>query len=170
MKKHIMVAALLALLVIALAGVSQAGQERMGLIGDAYGLLQDESDFLTHYSQIAQGEGIRLYGYYRFTYMDVMDWDDDLDLLDAPRYFHLDTSGANNYATYDLMSELDAFAQRQSIEVPQGDFNPWGNENRQQISDERGKDPVANVLKLLQTNKARIEWSTGRGVSVLFDL
>jgi hypothetical protein len=58
MKKHIMVAALLPLLVIVLAGFSQAWNERME---DSYGLLQDESDILTHPSQIVQGEGMRFY-------------------------------------------------------------------------------------------------------------
>jgi hypothetical protein len=183
MTKRIMVAALLPLLVIAFAGVSQAWQERMGGMGDAYGLLQDESDFLTHPSQIAQGGGVRFYGDYRFTYTDVMDWDYDLDRLDAPPYSHFYTSGTSNFAEYDLMSDLDAFAQRQSIEEPQGGFKPGGevqiayrqeeNENWQQINldgDGERKTPADNVLSLLKMDKARIEWSTGGGLSVLFDL
>ena len=176
MTKHIMVVALVPLLVIALAGVSQAWQ---GGMGDPYGLISDEPGFLIHPSQIAQGDGIRFYNHYRFTYTDVMGWDYDLDLQDAPLYSPFDTSGTNNYAEYDLMSDLDAFAQRQSIEEPQGDFHPGSkvpayseeeNENWQQISDEGGKDPAANVLEFLQTDKARIEWSTGSGVAVLFDI
>jgi hypothetical protein len=74
------------------------------------------------------------------------------------------------------MSNLDAFAQRQSIEEPQDDFNPdpayseEENENWQQISDEEGKDSDGHALKLLQTDKARIEWSTGNGVTVVLDI
>jgi hypothetical protein len=176
MKKHIMIAVLLPALVIVLAGNSHAWQERMGGVGKPYGLLPDELLFLTHPTQIAQGEGIWFHGYYRFTYTDMMDWDYDLDLLDAPLYSHFYTSGTSNYAEYDLMSYLDAFAQRQSIEELQGDFNlpianrQEKNENWQQISDEGGKDPTGNALKLLKTDKARIEWSTGSGVAVLFDI
>jgi hypothetical protein len=76
MKKHIMVAALLPLLVIVLAGFSQAWNERME---DSYGLLQDESDILTHPSQIVQGEGMRFYDDYRFTYTGVTGWSYSLD-------------------------------------------------------------------------------------------
>ena len=179
MTKHIMVAALLPLLVIAPAGVSQAWQ---GGMGDPYGLISDEPGFLIHPSQIAQGEGIRFYNHYRFAYTDVMDWDYDLDLQDAPLYSLFDTSGTNNYAEYDLMSDLDAFAQRQSIEELQGDFNQGGevpayneeeDENWQQINldgdGERGT-LADNVLSLWKMDNARIEWSTGSGVAVLFDI
>lgn len=128
MKKHIMVAALLPLLVIALAGVSQAWK---GGMEDSYGILQDESDFLTYPSQIAQGEGIRFYDDYRFTYADVTGWGYSLDQFNTVGTF-------TDY--YDL------------------------------ADDGEEKDTDGNALKLLQTDKARIEWSTGSGVAVLFDI
>ena len=77
MKKSMLILVLLPLLVIALGGVSQAWQGRMAGMGDPYGLLADESDFLIHPAKIAKGEGVRFYGYYRFTYTDVTDWDID---------------------------------------------------------------------------------------------
>ena len=79
MKTRMFVLVLLPLLVLALAGESQAWQGRMGGMGDPYGLLADESDFLIIPAKIAGGEGIRLYGGYQFTYRDVTDWNYDLD-------------------------------------------------------------------------------------------
>jgi hypothetical protein len=84
MTRHIMVAALVPLLVMALAGISQAWQGGMAGMDDPYGLISDESDFLIHPAKIAQGDGVRFYGDYWFTYPGVMDWDYDLDRLDAP--------------------------------------------------------------------------------------
>jgi hypothetical protein len=129
MKKRIIVAVLVPLLIIALAGVSQAGQ---GKVDDPYGLLQDESDLLSHPSQIAQGEGIRFYDDYLFTYTGVNDEEDNsLDQLNTADtltdYYYLDDDGER-------------------------------------------KDSADNVLNLLKLGKTRVEWSTGNGVSVLFDL
>ena len=81
MRTKMFIVVFLPLLVLALAGVSQAWQGRMGGAGDPYGLLQDESDFLIHPSKVASGEGIRYYGGYRFTYTGVMDWDHELDVF-----------------------------------------------------------------------------------------
>jgi hypothetical protein len=128
MKKHIMVAALLPLLVIALAGVSQAWSERME---DPYGLLQDEAFFLTHTSKIAQGEGVRFYDDYRFTYTGVTGWSYSLDQFNT-------VGTLTDY--YDLAGEGER------------------------------RNSADNVLHLLKTDKARIEWSTDGGLSVLFDL
>ena len=61
MKKGFFTLMVLSLLVCALAGVSQAWQRRMGGMGDPYGLVADESDFLIHPATIAAGEGIRFY-------------------------------------------------------------------------------------------------------------
>ena len=98
MRKGIPRLILLAVMILCLAGVSQAWQGRMGGMGDPYGLVQDESDFLYHPSKIAAGEGVRFYGDYRFTYTDVMDWDYDVDVFPAGiplliRFFRYDTSG-----------------------------------------------------------------------------
>jgi hypothetical protein len=129
MKKRIIVAVFVPLLIIALAGVSQAGQRK---VDDPYGLLQDESDLLSHPSKIARGEGIRFYDDYLFTYTGVNDGEDNsLDQLNTTDtltdYYYLDDDGER-------------------------------------------KDPADNVLNLLKLGKTRVEWSTGNGVSVLFDL
>jgi len=87
----------LPLLIFFLAGTSYAWQGRMSGMGDPYGLLSDESDFLIHPAKIATGEGVRFYGHYRFTYTDVMEWDYDSDWFDSTGvlaiYSHFDTSG-----------------------------------------------------------------------------
>jgi hypothetical protein len=128
MTKHIMVVALVTLLVIALAGVSQAGSEKME---DPYGLLQDEAVFLTHTPQIVQGEGVMFYDHYRFTYTDVTGWSYSLDQFNT-------VGTLIDY--YDLAGEGER------------------------------RNSADNVLHLLQTDKVRIEWSTGSGVAVLFDI
>jgi hypothetical protein len=87
-------------LIFTLAGPSYGWQGRMTGMADPYGLLLDESDFLIHPSKIAQGKGITFYGDYRFTYTNVRNWDNHLDLLDTSGiltdFFHYDTSG-NEY-------------------------------------------------------------------------
>ena len=107
MKKYIIVAALLSLLVFALAGVSQAGQREM----DPYGLLHYRTAFLT--------------------YTGVTGWGNSLDQFNTVGIF-------TDY--YDL------------------------------TGDGGKKDTAGHALKLLQTDKVRIEWSTGNGVAVLFDI
>ncbi len=76
MSKRILFVVLLPVLVFALAGVSYSWQGRMGGMGDPFGLVADESDYLIHPAKIAKGEGIRFYGDYRFTYTGVTKWDD----------------------------------------------------------------------------------------------
>jgi hypothetical protein len=86
MKKVLLTMICLFVLVFALSGISYGWQGRMGGMGDPFGLVQDESDFLIHPAKIANGEGIRFYGDYRFTYIGVTDWND--------RWSHLRLSGA----------------------------------------------------------------------------
>jgi hypothetical protein len=74
MKKTPLFIFILAFLLFSQAGVSYGWQGRMAGMGDPYGLVEDESDFLIHPSGIAKGEGINFYGNYRFNYRDVMDW------------------------------------------------------------------------------------------------
>jgi hypothetical protein len=63
-------------LAILLTGFPAYGWEgRMGGMGDPFGLVEDESDFLIHPSKIAVGEGTKFYGDYRFNWRDVSDWD-----------------------------------------------------------------------------------------------
>jgi hypothetical protein len=75
MKKVLLFMIGFSLLVFGLSGVSEGWQGRMGGMGDPYGLISDESDFLIHPAKIAKGEGIRFYGNYRFTYRDMFDMD-----------------------------------------------------------------------------------------------
>jgi len=82
----------LPLLVFALASTSYGWQGRMGGMGDPYGLISDESDFLIHPAKIAKGEGVRFYGNYRFTYRDMFDEDIIGDTLGFGTY-SLDLSG-----------------------------------------------------------------------------
>jgi hypothetical protein len=65
---------ILGFLVFLIAVPAHSWQGRMGGMGDPYGLVQDESDFLIHPAGIANGKGINFYGNYRFNYTDVMDW------------------------------------------------------------------------------------------------
>jgi hypothetical protein len=74
MKKNCLFFVIISFLVLSLAGVSYGWQGRMGGMGDPYGLVQDESDFLFHPAGIANGKGINFYSNYRFNYTDVMDW------------------------------------------------------------------------------------------------
>ena len=181
MAKHIMVVALVPLLVIALAGVSQAWQ---GQMDEPYGLLQDESDFLIHPSEIAQGEGIGFYGDYRFPYTDAMDWDYALDRLDAPLWrvgvffaydgmrsdfdADEDCSDTSTVGEYDLTKEFYKVGGEGQIAYRQEEYGKWQQSNPDGAGER--KTSADNVLNLLKMDKARIEWSTGGGVSVLFDL
>ena len=74
MKKSCLFFVILGFLVFSLAGVSYGWQGRMGGMGDPYGLVQDESDFLFHPAKIANEKGINFFGNYRFNYTDVGDW------------------------------------------------------------------------------------------------
>jgi hypothetical protein len=84
---------ILSFLVLSLAGVSHGWEGRMAGMGDPYGLIMDESDFLIHPAGIANGKGINFYGNYRFGYYDVTDWDYKLTLFNP-------STGAfiNNYS------------------------------------------------------------------------
>jgi hypothetical protein len=97
MGKKVLFLTILAVLVLAIAGVAQAWQGRMGGMGDPYGLVADESDYLIHPAKIANGEGVRFYGDYRFTYTGVMDWDYDVAVFNSGgsllRSYRYNTSG-----------------------------------------------------------------------------
>lgn len=82
MKKIPLFILILTFLVFSLAGIAYSWQGRMAGMGDPYGLIMDESDFLIHPAGIAKGEGIKFYGHYRFNYTDVRDWKYTLDLFD----------------------------------------------------------------------------------------
>lgn len=67
-------------MLVALGGSALAWQGRMAGMGDPYGLLEDESDFLVHPSLIAEGQGVNFFGHFGFQYRDVSDWKYDFKL------------------------------------------------------------------------------------------
>jgi hypothetical protein len=91
MGKRILFLMILTVLICALAGVTQAGQGRMGGMGDPYGLVKDDSEFNIHPAKLAQGEGVRFYGYYRFTYTGV-DWGYDVGVINPAGVLTLSNS------------------------------------------------------------------------------
>ncbi len=97
MKRTLVFLVCFSLLVFVMAGTSYSWQGRMGGMGDPYGLISDESDFLIHPAKIATGEGTRFYGDYRFTYRGVTDWSYSLDWFIPPGVYlgsiDYDTSG-----------------------------------------------------------------------------
>ena len=75
MKKRHLYILMICFLVFSLAGLAHGWQGRMEGMGNPYGLVEDESDFLIHPFGIANGEGLKFYGGYSFKYRDVLDWD-----------------------------------------------------------------------------------------------
>ena len=61
------------LMVTALSSGAFAWEGRMSGMGDPYGLVPDESDFLTLPTKILDGSGVKYYGDARFTYHDMLD-------------------------------------------------------------------------------------------------
>lgn len=61
--------------IVCLALPSSAWQGRMAGVGDAAGLIEDESDYLIHPAQIASGKGFNAYGHYRLGYNKTTKWD-----------------------------------------------------------------------------------------------
>lgn len=62
------------LIVACFSGSGLAWQGRMAGMGDPYGLLEDESDFLIHPAMIVDGKGVNYYGHFGFEYRDVSNW------------------------------------------------------------------------------------------------
>ncbi len=97
MKKSCLFFVIFGFLVFSLAGVSYGWQGRMAGMGDPYGLVADESDFLIHPAKIANGKGINFYGGYRFNYTGVTDWSYNLDRFNPAGtligFYNYDTSG-----------------------------------------------------------------------------
>jgi len=153
MKKVLLFLLGLSFLVITLAGTAYSWQGRMGGMGDPYGLVQDESDFLIHPAKIAKGEGVRFYGDYRFTYTDVTDWEYYDASFDIPGdelrhdalvgaafplgpgrmglFFQYDGmrgdyDGTSPTEVIQLTSDFDDFALRLLYGLPIGGFNLGG--------------------------------------------
>ncbi len=62
-------------LVLLCAVPTQAWQGRIAGMGSVYGLVEDESDFLTHPAGIANGKGLNFYGFLNTTYDETTKWD-----------------------------------------------------------------------------------------------
>ncbi len=75
MKRNWLSVFLILLFFAVMAAPAQAWQGRMAGVGDAYGLIEDESDYLTHPAVIAMGKGFNAYGHYRLTYNKTAKWD-----------------------------------------------------------------------------------------------
>lgn len=71
MEKRVWSVLIVFLFVFSLAGVAHSWQGRMAGMGNPFGLVMDESDFLIHPSEIADGKGVTFYGNYRFNWLDV---------------------------------------------------------------------------------------------------
>jgi hypothetical protein len=56
-------------------GISFSWQGRMAGMGDPFGLIEDESDLLINPAKIADGQGVKYFGDFRFTYGNVTDWE-----------------------------------------------------------------------------------------------
>jgi hypothetical protein len=98
MKKSCLFFVILGFVLFSLAGISHSWQGRMAGMGDPYGLVQDESDFLFHPAGIADGKGINFYGNYRFNYTDVGDWN-----------ITLTYSNPGNFTQYPFKNSGDEF-------------------------------------------------------------
>ena len=93
MKKTPLFILILTFFTLSLAGVSHGWQGRMEGMGDPFGLIADESDFLIHPAGIAKGQGINFYGFYRFNWREVTDWNYTLDFGPGISQFPYRSSG-----------------------------------------------------------------------------
>jgi hypothetical protein len=64
----------LVLLLVVFSGNAFAWEGRMAGMGDPTGLVADESDLLIHPAKTANGEGVRVYNFYRFNYKNISEW------------------------------------------------------------------------------------------------
>jgi hypothetical protein len=75
---------ILGFFVLCIAGPAHSWQGRMAGMGDPYGLIQDESDFLIHPAGIANGKGMNFYGDFRYTWNEVNKWNVDFTGIYPP--------------------------------------------------------------------------------------
>jgi hypothetical protein len=68
MNRRLLMVLVMFLMVILMAGVAQGWQGRMAGMGDPVGLVKDESDFLIHPAEIADGKGTNFYGNFNLDY------------------------------------------------------------------------------------------------------
>ena len=86
-------AVLAVLLVLMQTAPVWAWQGRMAGLGDANGLIEDESDYLVHPAAIAGGTGSSFYGNYRLTYDKANSWDYSLSLIPPATSFDYSAYG-----------------------------------------------------------------------------
>lgn len=79
MRKQMVLIFLGLLSVFLIVGSSIAWQGRMAGMGDPYGLIPDDSDFLIHPALIVNGEGLDFYSHLNFKYTGISQWDMDID-------------------------------------------------------------------------------------------
>ena len=97
MKKTHLFFLILTFLIFSFSNLSYGWEGRMEGMGNPYGLVQDESDFLFHPAKIANGQGINFYGGYRFNYTGVSDWNYNIDSFTLAgtlnAFYNYETSG-----------------------------------------------------------------------------
>jgi hypothetical protein len=151
MKKACLSLGILGFLVLSIAVPAYSWQGRMVGMGDPFGLVQDESDFLIHPAGIAQGQGVKFYGDYRFTYTGVTDWDIKLDRSNTAGtlvdFFHFDTSG-HEYKHNALVGTAFPFGGGRmglffTYDGMRGDYD--GNEDRSALSNFAEFDLTKNL-------------------------
>ena len=79
MKRNALLIVMASILVLFLTTPGFSWQGRMAGMGDASGLIEDESDYLIHPAAIAAGQGLNFYGNYRLTYDKASKWDYRMD-------------------------------------------------------------------------------------------
>lgn len=82
MKTKNLFVVILGFLVLSVTVPAHSWQGRIAGMGDPFGLVEDESDFLIHPAAIADGKGINFYGNYRFNYTGVTNWNYTRDSFD----------------------------------------------------------------------------------------
>jgi hypothetical protein len=93
MKRNALLIVMVSIFVLFLTVPGYTWQGRMAGMGDASGLIEDESDYLVHPAGIAAGQGFNAYGNYRLTYDKAKKWDYMLDVPAGPFLFPYNASG-----------------------------------------------------------------------------
>ena len=114
MRARFLFSAFLGLLVLSTGVPAYSWQGRMAGMNDPFGLVDDESDFLTHPAKIARVEKLNFYSNYRFDFRDVPDWSYSMDYI--------------NTITRNLMAYLpyNSSGDERGHEILLGAALPWG--------------------------------------------
>jgi hypothetical protein len=114
MRTRFLFRAFVSLLLLSTSVPAYSWQGRMAGMGDPFGLVDDESDFLIHPAKIAKVEKPSFYGNYRFDFRDVPDWNYSVDYI--------------NTTTRTLMAGMpyNSSGDERGHEVSLGAAFPWG--------------------------------------------